>query len=155
MRNGLEALAALAEAPEIVLIHDAARPFVDAGARRAAPSAPARAHGAAVPGLPLTDTVKQVDADRRGDGDAGPRRAAQRADAASLRLSADPRRASRAPAPGAELTDDGMVAEAAGHNVHVFAGDPANFKLTTAEDFVRAQSAIARRSLRHPHRPGL
>ncbi|ATQ66746.1 MULTISPECIES: bifunctional 2-C-methyl-D-erythritol 4-phosphate cytidylyltransferase/2-C-methyl-D-erythritol 2,4-cyclodiphosphate synthase [Methylosinus] len=139
-RNGLEALASLAEAPEIVLIHDAARPFVDAGLVARAIDA-ARAHGAAVPGLPLTDTVKQVDG--AGVVVATPDRAALRcvqtpqSFAFPLILSAH-----RAASAGAELTDDGMVAEAAGHKVHVFAGDPANFKLTTAEDFLRAQRQV-------------
>jgi len=41
-----------------------------------------------------------------------------------------------------DLTDDAMVAEAAGHAVHVFAGDPANIKLTTTEDFLRAQALL-------------
>ena len=60
VRNGLEALARNGS-PEIVLIHDAARPFVDAGLLARAVAA-ARAHGAAAPGVPLNDTVKEIDA---------------------------------------------------------------------------------------------
>ncbi|MBY6240210.1 bifunctional 2-C-methyl-D-erythritol 4-phosphate cytidylyltransferase/2-C-methyl-D-erythritol 2,4-cyclodiphosphate synthase [Methylosinus sp. Sm6] len=140
VRNGLEALARLSSVPEIVLIHDAARPFVDAGLVARAVDA-ARAHGAAVPGLPLTDTVKQVDAS--GVVAATPDRAALRSvqtpQAFSFPLILA---AHRAAGSGAEPTDDGMVAEAAGHEVHVFAGEPANFKLTTAEDFLRAQTQL-------------
>lgn len=141
VRNGLEALAALSPAPEIVLIQDAARPFVRAALVDRAIAA-ARAHGAAVPGLPLADTVKQIDA--RGAVIATP-------DRASLRVVQTPQAfsfplilaAHRQVASGdAELTDDGMVAEAAGHTVYVFPGDAANFKLTTPEDFLRAQHQL-------------
>ncbi|MGZ8371820.1 MAG: IspD/TarI family cytidylyltransferase, partial [Rhodoplanes sp.] len=55
---GLEALAA--DAPEIVLVHDAARPFASAALISRAIAA-GRA-GAAIPGLPVSDTVKAVDA---------------------------------------------------------------------------------------------
>lgn len=142
VRNGLEALARLTPRPEIVLIQDAARPFGDAALVARAIDA-ARAHGAAVPGLPLTDTVKQIDA--AGVVTATPDRARLRtaqtpqAFAFDLILEAHRSAASRA---GAELTDDGMVAEAAGHKVHIFEGDAANFKLTTPEDFLRAQSKL-------------
>jgi 2-C-methyl-D-erythritol 4-phosphate cytidylyltransferase/2-C-methyl-D-erythritol 2,4-cyclodiphosphate synthase len=141
VRNGLEALAALSPAPEIVLIHDAARPFASAALIERAVAA-AHDHGAAVPGLPLADTVKQVDA--RGVVAATPDRASLRfvqtpqAFAFPLILAAHRLVAERE----RELTDDGMVAEAAGHAVHVFPGDPANFKLTTAEDFLRAQTQL-------------
>ena len=59
---GLEALAAAA--PDIVLIHDAARPFPSPDLVARAVEAAER-HGAAAPGTPLSDTVKQVDADGR------------------------------------------------------------------------------------------
>ena len=142
VRNGLEALAALSPAPEIVLIQDAARPFADAALIGRAIEA-ARAHGAAVPGLPLADTVKQIDVE--GVVIATPDRAGLRfvqtpqSFAFPLILEAHRLVAGRG---GADLTDDGMVAEAAGHKVHVFTGDAANFKLTTPEDFLRAQDRL-------------
>src|SRR5438477_5341449 len=55
---GLEALSA--EAPAIVLVHDAARPFTSAALVSRAIAAAAKS-GAAVPGLPVTDTVKLID----------------------------------------------------------------------------------------------
>src|SRR5579863_10325272 len=64
VRLGLEALARQTRAPDIVLIHDGARPFPS-------PALIGRAHaaaikyGAAVPGLALIDTVKEVDQDGR------------------------------------------------------------------------------------------
>jgi len=59
VKLGLEALAKLTT-PEIVLIHDAARPFVDRDIVERAVEA-AQKYGAAAPGVALTDTVKQVD----------------------------------------------------------------------------------------------
>ncbi len=145
VRNGLEAIAREG-APQIVLIHDAARPF-------AAPTLIARAvdaarnHGAAVPGVPLNDTVKEIDA--AGFVVATPDRARLRAvqtpQSFRFPLILDAHRA--AAAGGRELTDDAMVAEAAGHAVHVFPGDIANFKLTTPEDFVRAMEQLHAPSL--------
>ena len=51
-------------APDIVLIHDAARPFPSPDLVARAVQAAER-HGAAAPGTPMSDTVKQVDADGR------------------------------------------------------------------------------------------
>ena len=62
VRNGLEAQAG--SRPDVVLIHDGARPFPLEGLISRAIEA-AQAHGAAVPATPLTDTVKQVDAEGR------------------------------------------------------------------------------------------
>jgi 2-C-methyl-D-erythritol 4-phosphate cytidylyltransferase/2-C-methyl-D-erythritol 2,4-cyclodiphosphate synthase len=142
--NGLEALSG-SDAPEIVLIHDAARPFVDAALIARAVAA-ARTHGAAAPGVPLNDTVKEIDA--QGLVTATPDRARLRAvqtpQAFRFALIRDAHRMvaddSRA------FTDDAMIAEAAGHPVHIFDGDPANFKLTTPEDFARAMPPIGQAS---------
>src|SRR5580704_6513403 len=62
VRSGLEALAA--RAPDIVLIHDAARPFLtDALIGRAI--AAGKDHGAAVPAVAIADTVKKIDDNAR------------------------------------------------------------------------------------------
>lgn len=140
-RNGLEALARLSPRPEIVLIQDAARPFTSAALVRRAIDA-ARAHGAAAPGIALTDTVKEIDAAAKviATPDRARLRRVQTPQAFRFDLILEAHR--KAAAASRELTDDAMVAEAAGHPVHVFEGDAANLKLTTAEDFLRAQSAL-------------
>src|SRR3954447_15464089 len=56
---GLEALAG--QKPDIVLIHDAARPFVSAALISRAIEAAGRT-GAAVPAIAVTDTIKLIDA---------------------------------------------------------------------------------------------
>ncbi|MGZ8387849.1 MAG: bifunctional 2-C-methyl-D-erythritol 4-phosphate cytidylyltransferase/2-C-methyl-D-erythritol 2,4-cyclodiphosphate synthase [Rhodoplanes sp.] len=133
---GLEALAA--DAPEIVLVHDAARPFASAALISRAIAA-GRA-GAAIPGLPVSDTVKAVDASGR---------VVETLDRARLRTVQTPQafaysallaahRKARA-AERDDFTDDAALAEWAGMAVGVFAGEAANAKLTTAEDFARAE----------------
>ncbi|MBL1256316.1 bifunctional 2-C-methyl-D-erythritol 4-phosphate cytidylyltransferase/2-C-methyl-D-erythritol 2,4-cyclodiphosphate synthase [Methylocystis sp. Sn-Cys] len=140
VRNGLEAVAR-ESAPQIVLIHDAARPFADP-ALIARAIAAARAHGAAVPGVPLNDTVKEIDA--AGFVVATPDRARLRAvqTPQSFRFPLILAAHRAAAAAERDYTDDAMIAEAAGHAVHVFPGDLANFKLTTPEDFARAMDQI-------------
>ncbi len=142
VRNGLEALAAEG-APDIVLIHDAARPFADAALVSRAIRA-AAIHGAAAPGVALADTIKEID-------DAGvvvatPERARLRAvqTPQSFRFDLILKAHRVAAADGRDYTDDAMVAEAAGAKVHIFDGDAANFKLTTQQDFARAMELLKR-----------
>jgi 2-C-methyl-D-erythritol 4-phosphate cytidylyltransferase / 2-C-methyl-D-erythritol 2,4-cyclodiphosphate synthase len=137
---GLEAL--VPAAPDIVLIHDAARPFPSPELVARAVRAAER-HGAAAPGTPMSDTVKQVDADGRVL--ANPPRSALRAVqtpqafAFPLILSAH-RRAAAAGVAG--LTDDVAVAEWAGSPAYVFEGEPGNVKVTTMEDFSAAEARL-------------
>ncbi|MGC1369788.1 MAG: bifunctional 2-C-methyl-D-erythritol 4-phosphate cytidylyltransferase/2-C-methyl-D-erythritol 2,4-cyclodiphosphate synthase [Methylovirgula sp.] len=140
VRLGLEALAQ--DPPQIVLIHDGARPFASAELLARAHDAAAR-HGAAVPGLPLTDTIKQVDATARII--ATPARETLRsvqtpqAFAFDLILAAH-RKAAAAGETG--LTDDAAVAEWAGHDVYIFEGERDNMKITGVEDFARAEERL-------------
>ena len=126
-------------APDIVLVHDAARPFATRALIDRVVAA-ASAGGAAIPGIPVVDTVKQIDDGHRitGTPDRATLRAVQtpQAFAFPALLSAH-RRASRAGI--LSLTDDAAVMEWAGHGVTVVDGDPANVKLTTPEDFRRAE----------------
>lgn len=138
VRAGLEALAQ--DPPDLVLIHDAARPFLTARLVADAIAAASR-HGAAIPALPLVDTVKALGA--AGALATGPDRDRLRtvqtpqAFAYPLILKAH-REATRD-----DLTDDAAVAEAAGHTVVAFPGEAANIKLTTPEDFVTAERRLA------------
>jgi len=137
---GLEALAA--HAPDIVLIHDAARPFVSAGLIDRAIAAMAIAKGA-IPALAVTDTVKQVDANGR---------VTATVDRATLRTVQTPQvfafgtlleaHRKAAAANRHDFSDDAALAEWAGVGISVFPGDPENIKLTTAEDFQRAEAAM-------------
>jgi 2-C-methyl-D-erythritol 4-phosphate cytidylyltransferase/2-C-methyl-D-erythritol 2,4-cyclodiphosphate synthase len=138
VRAGLEALAA--SAPDIVLVHDAARPFATP-ALIARAIATARQTGAAVPALPVADTVKRVDADGC---------VAETIDRQQLRTVQTPQSFAFAPLLAAhrraaqagrdDFTDDAALAEWAGIKVTTFAGEPGNIKITTAEDFARAEA---------------
>jgi 2-C-methyl-D-erythritol 4-phosphate cytidylyltransferase / 2-C-methyl-D-erythritol 2,4-cyclodiphosphate synthase len=137
---GLEALTS--DKPDIVLIHDAARPFVTQAVISRAIDAAGRT-GAAVPAIPVTDTVKQVG--DSGDVTGTPERA-------RLRIAQTPqafrydvileahRRAARENR--SDFTDDAALAEWAGLTVATFEGDAANMKLTTPEDFVREEARL-------------
>ena len=121
--------------PELVLVHDAARPFVTAGIIDRCLDA-AQRHGAAVTGVPIVDTVKKT-------GDDGavtatvPRDRLWRAQTPQAFRYRDLLKAHEAAA-GRSLTDDAAVAEAAGLTVVMSLGSDANFKITTAEDLARA-----------------
>jgi 2-C-methyl-D-erythritol 4-phosphate cytidylyltransferase/2-C-methyl-D-erythritol 2,4-cyclodiphosphate synthase len=138
VRAGLEALEA--HGPELVLVHDAARPFVSAALIARAISA-ARASGAAIPVTPVTDTVKVVDPAGRVTGtlDRAPLRLVQTPQ--GFRFAALLAAHRRANVAGRDdFTDDAALAEWAGLTVSTFEGEPANVKLTTSDDFARAEA---------------
>jgi 2-C-methyl-D-erythritol 4-phosphate cytidylyltransferase/2-C-methyl-D-erythritol 2,4-cyclodiphosphate synthase len=137
---GLRALATLK--PDIVLIHDAARPFVSRAVISRAIDA-AGATGAAIPVVAVADTIKQVDAAGRVVGT--PARA-------DLRIAQTPQsfvferilaaHEGAAHDGRADFTDDAALAEWAGLTVATFEGDHINMKLTTPEDFAREEARL-------------
>ncbi|MFE1602069.1 bifunctional 2-C-methyl-D-erythritol 4-phosphate cytidylyltransferase/2-C-methyl-D-erythritol 2,4-cyclodiphosphate synthase [Methylobacterium sp. ID0610] len=141
VRAGLEALAG-AGAPSLVLVHDAARPFVDAALIDRAVAA-ARAHRAAVPGIPVTDTIKRIDPQGLVV-ETPPRealRAVQTPQAFAFAPLLDAHRS--AAAQGLDgFTDDGALAEWAGLPVALFEGDVRNRKITQAADLDEADRAF-------------
>ena len=136
VRNGLEALAA--HAPDIVLVHDAARPFLPAGTV-AALTAALTSHAGAIPAVPVADTLKRG-ADGLISGTVS-RDGLFRAQTPQAFRYALLRSLHRAAQEGA--TDDAAILEAAGHPVALVAGHEDNIKLTYAEDLVRLQRIFA------------
>ena len=140
VRAGLEALAKAP--PEIVLIHDAARPFLSEALVARAIEA-ARQHGAAVPGVPVNDTIRRLSSGRP-YGETLPRdslRAIQTPQAFTFAKIRDAH--ARAAAAGLDaFTDDGGLAEWAGLEVHVFEGEAENTKLSLPADFARAAQHV-------------
>jgi 2-C-methyl-D-erythritol 4-phosphate cytidylyltransferase/2-C-methyl-D-erythritol 2,4-cyclodiphosphate synthase len=132
VRLGLESLAEFA--PDYVLIHDGARPFIDAGTIDRVIDA-LSSHVGAIPALPVSDTLK------RGAGDiidgTVDRAGLWRAQTPQGFRFAEILAAHRAVA-GEELTDDAAVAEKAGHKVALVLGTEENFKITTQADLARA-----------------
>jgi 2-C-methyl-D-erythritol 4-phosphate cytidylyltransferase/2-C-methyl-D-erythritol 2,4-cyclodiphosphate synthase len=138
VRAGLEALSAMA--PDIVLVHDAARPFCSTELVSRAIVA-CGSTGAAIPALEVTDTIKRVDAAGQvaGTVDRATLRAVQTPQAFAFPVLLEAHR--RAAKEGREdFTDDAALAEWAGLKVSVFAGDSGNVKLTTDEDFAKAEA---------------
>jgi 2-C-methyl-D-erythritol 4-phosphate cytidylyltransferase/2-C-methyl-D-erythritol 2,4-cyclodiphosphate synthase len=137
VRAGIEALGR--HGPDIVLVHDAARPFASAALVSRAIAALGDAP-AAVPGLAVSDTIKRIDADDR---------VAETLDRTTLctvqtpqafRLTALRDAHRRALAAGRDdFTDDAALMEWSGASVAVFPGEAGNVKLTTADDFLRAE----------------
>lgn len=136
---GLEALAGT-QAPDLVLIHDGARPFVSHRLIDDCIGALA-SHDGALAALPLTDTIR-----RSASGLAGetvPRDGLWRAQTPQcfrFRSILDAHRA----AAGSDLTDDAAVAAMAGIDVALVPGDEDNFKITSAQDIERAERMLMR-----------
>lgn len=139
------ALQAIPPDAAMIVVHDAVRPFIT-GSLVQRVIAEARRHGAAICGLPVLETVKQV---REG-------RVEATVDREGLWLVQTPqafRRAllweahEKARREGFTGTDDAVLVERLGVVVRMVLGLPENLKITTPADLVRARLFPARRRL--------
>lgn len=136
VRLALEALAA--DPPDAVLIHDGARPLLSAALLDRVLAEVARGH-AAIPALPVTDTLKRA-LDQTAI--AGPSRdGLWRAQTPQAFPYAPLLAAHRAQA-GGSATDDAAIAETAGLAVHLVQGEEENIKVTNADDIRRAERLL-------------
>lgn len=136
VRLGLESLEP--NAPDYVLIHDAARPFVNSAIVQSVLTGLATDAGV-IAALPVTDTLKKEDAGHiaatiNRDG----LWQAQTPQGFHFSAILEAHRKMKT----ADLTDDAAVAEAAGIPVRLVAGSQDNFKVTRPEDFIRAQRML-------------
>lgn len=149
VRLGLESVADYR--PHRVLIHDAARPFIDENTIARVVNALDKADGA-IAALPVHDTIK-----REGEGKriaaTVPREALWRAQTPQG-FHFDKILAAHREAEGKALTDDAAVAEEAGLNVALVPGSPDNMKLTQAEDFGMAETLLGRKARQIEYRTG-
>jgi 2-C-methyl-D-erythritol 4-phosphate cytidylyltransferase/2-C-methyl-D-erythritol 2,4-cyclodiphosphate synthase len=152
VRSGLEALADLN--PEIVLVHDAARPFASPPLLDRAVDA-AKRWSAAVPGTPVTDTIKVIgdQSEVLSTPDRSTLRAVQTPQSFSFSLLLDAHRRAAASNLHA-FTDDGALAEWAGLPVHVFEGESGNIKLTHPADFYEAERRLKGEKMTYTTRLG-
>ena len=136
VRNGLEDLPA---GCRVVLVHDAARPFISQPTVDRVVAEVREGRGA-IPALPVVDTLKDVDADGR---------IARTVDRARLWRAQTPQgfprdmiadAHARALADGLDATDVAMLCERLGHPVVVVPGSERAMKVTTEADFARAES---------------
>lgn len=130
-------LAAVPDATEVVVVHDAARPLASPTLFRDVIDAVDGDTAAAVPAVPIHDTVKRVEGDEV-------RETVDRAGLVTVQtpqaFRADVLR--RAHDAAGDATDDAALVEALGHTVRVVPGDPRNLKLTTTVDMELAMSLV-------------
>ncbi|MDB5414678.1 MAG: bifunctional 2-C-methyl-D-erythritol 4-phosphate cytidylyltransferase/2-C-methyl-D-erythritol [Rubritepida sp.] len=135
VKAGLAALASLA--PNVVLVHDAARPIIPPGTIAALLAALAQSSGA-IPAQPVSDTLKRGSAD--GIEETVPRAGLFRAQTpqafrfATLRDAHD--------AATAEATDDAQLLEWRGERVALIPGHESNIKITFPEDLTRVEASL-------------
>ena len=137
VRNGL---AAVPETATVVCVHDAARPFASSQVFAAVIDAVAGGADAAVPGVPVVDTIKVVAAD--GTVMSTPNRSTLVAVQTPQAFRASSLRAAHAA--GAEGTDDAALVERFGGRVVVVPGEPRNRKITEPDDLAWARSEVGR-----------
>lgn len=139
------ALLTLPDDVDVVLVHDAARPLVPEELVTAVVAAVRAGHQAVVPGLPVVDTIKQVDASDD---------VVATVDRSTLRAIQTPQGFTRSllqrAHAGADLdqapaTDDAGLIERMGLPVHVIPGHEEAFKVTRPFDVVMAEAILARR----------
>ena len=146
VRNALYALDAAPD--DIVLVHDAVRPLIDAATIERTIDAIAR-HGAAIVGLPAVDTIKQVERTAGGAiiTSTIPRERIVQAQTPQGARFAELRRAfDEAEADSFQGTDEASLLERAGVTVAVVPGSSANFKITQPGDLELAEFYLRGRS---------
>ncbi|HZZ15495.1 MAG TPA: 2-C-methyl-D-erythritol 4-phosphate cytidylyltransferase [Candidatus Sulfotelmatobacter sp.] len=139
VESALNAVAA--EADDIVLVHDAVRPFVTSEIIQEVIEA-AQKHGAAIAGLPAVDTVKQVDRTAAGAviKSTIPRAGIVMAQTPQgFRYSVIKKAFDEASADGFLGTDEASLVERSGHEVAVVMGSPRNIKITAPADMELAE----------------
>lgn len=136
-----QGLAALDTACDIVVIHDAARPFVSVGAVEQSIRVAAES-GSAVVATPARDTLKRAGSDATVSETLSRRDVwlAQTPQTFRVELIRDAHR--QAHARGIQATDDASLVERLGHPVCIVAGDALNFKITTPDDLVLAEALL-------------
>lgn len=140
--NGLVA----ARGSDYVLIHDGARPFASASLIKRVVEA-AKSGGAAIPGIPVNDTIKQLSGSLvQTTLTRETLRAVQTPQAFAWDLVFKAHEQARRE--GFVGTDDASLAEKIGHPVQVVPGEEGNIKITTPEDLHRARLLAGQSPLR-------
>ena len=133
VKNALAAVGDIADV-DVIAVHDGVRPLATAGLIGRVLDA-ARRDGAAIPVVPLNDSVRQVAGDTSHALDRSSLRAVQTPQAFDARLLLDAYHQPFDPT----FTDDASVVERAGHRVTLVDGDPVNLKITRPMDLALAE----------------
>ena len=138
--NGLKALP---DDIEIVIVHDAARPFVTPAVISAVISAAVH-DGAAFAAVPVQDTLKRADSASLVEATIDRSRLWQAQTPQAFRAPLLREAHLRAASDGYRGTDDASLVERLGHPVRIVPGSSRNLKVTTADDMVLARALLAR-----------
>lgn len=130
-------LAAVPDAADVIVVHDAARPLAGATLWKAVIGAVEGGADAAIPACPVTDTIKKKTTEG----------AVVTVDRSELFAVQTPQAfrshaLKEAHAGGADATDDAALVEAAGGRVVLVDGDPHNIKVTASADLLVAEALI-------------
>jgi 2-C-methyl-D-erythritol 4-phosphate cytidylyltransferase len=137
--NAIAAISAAAD--DIVLVHDAVRPFVSAEIIAEVIEG-ARKYGAAIAGVPAVDTVKQVERTAEGavvTATVPRERVVMAQTPQGFRFDLLKKAFDEAAADGFIGTDEASLVERSGHQVAVVMGSPKNIKITTPADLELAE----------------
>jgi 2-C-methyl-D-erythritol 4-phosphate cytidylyltransferase len=141
------ALAAVSATPkDVVLVHDAVRPFVDQEIIENVVKA-AEKYGAAIAGMPAVDSVKQVERTAEGaviTATVPRERVVMAQTPQGFRYSVIKKAFDEATADGFIGTDEASLVERSGHQVAVVMGSPRNIKITTPADMELAEFYLKR-----------
>jgi 2-C-methyl-D-erythritol 4-phosphate cytidylyltransferase len=142
-----QALDAMPNDADIALVHDAVRPFLTADMVDRVIASAVRT-GAAIVGIPMRDTVKQVDNEGtiQGTVDRGQLWLAQTPQAFRASLLREAHR--KAAAEGFQGTDEAQLVERLGHRVAIMEGSTENIKITRPEDLAIGEAILAARQRR-------
>jgi 2-C-methyl-D-erythritol 4-phosphate cytidylyltransferase/2-C-methyl-D-erythritol 2,4-cyclodiphosphate synthase len=142
------------EPGDVVLVHDGARPLVSVGLIERVAAA-AAAHGAAIPVLPVAETLKRIEGER----------VAATVDRSSLAAAQTPQGIRRdvlarawavhPPGGSATWTDEAALLEACRIPVHAVPGESTNLKVTLPDDLARVEAALVARGDLAPAVAGL
>ena len=128
---------------ELVAVHDAVRPLTPMKLIDAVFAA-AAVYGAAMPAIPVADTLKRVDDMTKRITETVPRAGLWAAQTPQVfrrdwLVAAYAKRGSVS----GSITDDAQLVESLGHAVYVVPGSPINFKITTRDDLALAEAVLA------------
>ena len=136
-------LGAIPAATRIVVVHDGARPLCEVALYASVIAAVRGGADAAIPALPVSDTVKRVDGSRVVA-------TVARTDLVTVQTPQAFRHAALVAAheSGRDDTDDAALVEANGGSVVIVDGDPRNIKITLPDDLAIAAALLAQRGAR-------
>ena len=136
VRNGLDLIS---DDVSLVAVHDGARPLVTSEMISSG-WATAREHSAAVPAIPVTDSLRKVSP-----------RGSECVDRSEFVAVQTPQvfktsilKEAYLKAGDLEFSDDAAVMEHAGHKISLFKGDPGNIKITNPKDLVIAEALFGK-----------